>query len=167
VGDLNPTSPIFQDEQILSVERIVTTPLQSGRFWSTPNGAPLAAGHSEAHSLIGSRSRTTVLPRSRFSRWPRCRRGHPVLCLTPSLGSPYCEDQFGRLVDGENVPLIPLRSNRPDRRGGGSRRTGAGGMRPIVRRVGRLEDPYQTQLSGKPKSSLRIIVMRAGSGAAK
>ena len=39
-------------------------------------------------------------------------------------------------------------------------------MRAIVRRVGRLEDRFQTQLSGKPKSSLRIIVTRAGSGAA-
>jgi hypothetical protein len=39
-------------------------------------------------------------------------------------------------------------------------------MKAIVRRVGRLEDRFQTQLSGKPKSSLRIIVTRAGSGAA-
>jgi hypothetical protein len=38
-------------------------------------------------------------------------------------------------------------------------------MKAIVRRVGRLEDRFQTQLSGKPKSSLRIIVTRAGSGA--
>ena len=37
-------------------------------------------------------------------------------------------------------------------------------MKAIVRRVGRLEDRFQ--LSGKPKSSLRIIVTRAGSGAA-
>ena len=36
-------------------------------------------------------------------------------------------------------------------------------MKAIVRRVGRLEDRFQ--LSGKPKSSLRIIVTRAGSGA--
>jgi hypothetical protein len=36
-------------------------------------------------------------------------------------------------------------------------------MKAIVRRVGRLEDRFQTQLSGKPKSSLRIIVTRAGS----
>ena len=38
VGDLNPTYPIFQDEQILAIEQIVTTPMQSGMFWSTPNG---------------------------------------------------------------------------------------------------------------------------------
>ena len=38
-------------------------------------------------------------------------------------------------------------------------------MKAIVRRVGRLEDRFQTQLSGKPKSNLRIIVTRAGSGA--
>jgi hypothetical protein len=38
-------------------------------------------------------------------------------------------------------------------------------MKAIVRRVGRLEDRFQTQLSGKPKSSLRIIVTRAGSEA--
>jgi hypothetical protein len=38
-------------------------------------------------------------------------------------------------------------------------------MRAIVRRVGRLEDRFQTQLAGKPKSSLRIIVTRAGSEA--
>jgi hypothetical protein len=39
-------------------------------------------------------------------------------------------------------------------------------MKAIVRRVGRLEDRFETQLSGKPKSSLRIIVTRAGSRAA-
>jgi len=39
-------------------------------------------------------------------------------------------------------------------------------MKAIVRRVGRLEERFETQLSGKPKSSLRIIVTRAGSGAA-
>jgi hypothetical protein len=39
-------------------------------------------------------------------------------------------------------------------------------MKAIVRRVGRLEDRFQTQLSGKPKNSLRIIVTRAGSGPA-
>ena len=39
-------------------------------------------------------------------------------------------------------------------------------MKAIVRRVGRLEDRFQTQLSGKPKSSLRIIVTLAGSAAA-
>ena len=38
-------------------------------------------------------------------------------------------------------------------------------MKAIVRRVGRLEDRFQTQLSGKPKSSLRIIVALAGSEA--
>ena len=36
-------------------------------------------------------------------------------------------------------------------------------MKAIVRRVGRLEDRFQ--LSGKPKSSLRIIVALAGSEA--
>jgi hypothetical protein len=36
-------------------------------------------------------------------------------------------------------------------------------MKAIVRRVGRLEDRFETQLSGKPTSSLRIIVTRAGS----
>jgi hypothetical protein len=36
-------------------------------------------------------------------------------------------------------------------------------MKTILRRVGRLEDQFETQLSGKPKSSLRIIVTRAGS----
>ena len=36
-------------------------------------------------------------------------------------------------------------------------------MKAIVRRVGRLEDRFQTQLSGRSKSSLRIIVTRAGS----
>jgi hypothetical protein len=41
--------------------------------------------------------------------------------------------------------------------------TGTGRMKAIVRRVGRLEDRFQTQLSGKPNSSLRIIVTRAGS----
>jgi hypothetical protein len=39
-------------------------------------------------------------------------------------------------------------------------------MKTIVRRVGRLEDRYQTQLSGKPKSSLRVIVARGESGTA-
>jgi hypothetical protein len=39
-------------------------------------------------------------------------------------------------------------------------------MKAIVRRVGRLEDRFQTQLSGKPKSSLRIIVTRGESGTA-
>ena len=38
-GDMNPTSPIFQDESILAIEQIVTTPFQSGQFFSTPNGA--------------------------------------------------------------------------------------------------------------------------------
>ena len=38
-------------------------------------------------------------------------------------------------------------------------------MKAIVRRVGRLEDRFETQLSGKPKSSLRIVVTRAGSEA--
>jgi hypothetical protein len=36
-------------------------------------------------------------------------------------------------------------------------------MKAIVRRVGRLEDRFENQLSGKSKSSLRIIVTRAGS----
>jgi hypothetical protein len=39
-------------------------------------------------------------------------------------------------------------------------------MKAILRRVDRLEDQFQTQLSGKPKSSLRIIVARGESGAA-
>jgi hypothetical protein len=39
-------------------------------------------------------------------------------------------------------------------------------MKAIARRVGRLEDRFQTQLSGKPKSNLRIIVARGESGAA-
>jgi hypothetical protein len=39
-------------------------------------------------------------------------------------------------------------------------------MRAIVRRVGRLEDRFQTQLSGKSKSSLRIVVTRGESGTA-
>jgi hypothetical protein len=39
-------------------------------------------------------------------------------------------------------------------------------MKAIVRRVGRLEERFETQLSGKPKSGLRIIVTRAGSEAA-
>jgi hypothetical protein len=39
-------------------------------------------------------------------------------------------------------------------------------MKAIVRRVGRLEDRFQTQLAGKPKSSLRIIVARGENGAA-
>jgi hypothetical protein len=34
-------------------------------------------------------------------------------------------------------------------------------MRAIVRRVGRLENRYETQLSGKPKEPLRIIITRA------
>jgi hypothetical protein len=36
-------------------------------------------------------------------------------------------------------------------------------MKAIVRRVVRLEDRLETQLSDKAKSSLRIIVTRAGS----
>jgi hypothetical protein len=36
----------------------------------------------------------------------------------------------------------------------------------VVRGVWWLEDRFQTQLSGKRKSGLRIIVTRAGSGAA-
>jgi len=38
-GDMNPVTPIFQDEAILSIEQIVVKPFQSGMFWSTPNGA--------------------------------------------------------------------------------------------------------------------------------
>jgi hypothetical protein len=38
-------------------------------------------------------------------------------------------------------------------------------MKAIVRRVGRLEDRFETQLSGKLNSGLRIIVTRAGSDA--
>jgi hypothetical protein len=38
-GDMNPVAPIFQDESILAIEQIVTTPFQSGMFFSTPNGA--------------------------------------------------------------------------------------------------------------------------------
>jgi hypothetical protein len=37
-GDMNPVSPIFQDESILAIEQIVTTPFQSGQFFSTPSG---------------------------------------------------------------------------------------------------------------------------------
>jgi hypothetical protein len=36
-------------------------------------------------------------------------------------------------------------------------------MKAILRRVVRLEDQFETQLSGEPKSSLWIIVIRAGS----
>ena len=39
-------------------------------------------------------------------------------------------------------------------------------MKAIVRRVGRLEDRFQTQLSGRAKDSLQIIVTRAGGGPA-
>lgn len=43
IADTDPTKPIFQDEEILAMEQIVTTPFQSGMFWSTPNG-PLGGG---------------------------------------------------------------------------------------------------------------------------